>query len=327
MKILTPIHGWADIVLGFCGALVLLYPSHVHGQAVVREALSSFPADTCQLGYLNLAQLRTLPEYPQIRQRLLSRQLRDFQEFLRSVGTDPETDVDEVVLAWRGEATGSLGFLGIAEGRFQPDRVRQSFTQYRLPVREHAGLELYAFGSGEDTADLFFCFLSTTSAAFGRRQDLKALLDVRAGTHPALDSNSAFVSWEAELEGTAPQWGIATGKAAASYAATWLAAGEKLSVDPSVLLSPVQAVLYRIEWGSRLTAQVSILCQSSETAAALTQLLTMWRDSRQAAPAAVATLLQSLEVHTSGSRVELTASGPVEALDQILRGAASGPVP
>ena len=308
---------------------LVVFPALLSAQGLGREALAVFPADTQQLAYLNLAQLRSMPEYPQIRQRLLNRQLRDFQDFLRSAGTDPDKDVDEVALGWRGEAMGGAGSFGRAEGRFDPERIHKFFAQQQLPTRQYAGLELYAFGSGEDPADVFFAFLNSSSAAFGRLRDLKEILDVRAGTRPALDTNAAFVEWEAELEGSAPQWGVATGKAAANAAGPWLAAGAKVSADPSVMFSPVRAVLYRVDWGSGVTAHVSIVCQNSETAAALSALLTAWRDARPAsgtdqAPAAVSAFLQGLGIQASGSRVELTGAGPMEVVDQILRGSMGG---
>lgn len=316
------------------GALVatLFSPSLVRSQGVAREAMSNFPADTAQLAYLNLAQLRAMPEYPQIRQRLLNRQLRDFQDFLRSMGTDPDRDVDELMLGWRGEESGGASLFGRAEGRFDPERIHQFFQRQQLPSREYAGLDLYAFGSGADAADVFFAFLGPTSAAFGCLADLKALLDARAGIRPALDSNAAFVDWEAELEGTSPQWGIATGKAAANQAGPWLAAGGKLSVEASTLFGPVRAVLYRVDWGLGITTHVSIVCQDAEAATALAGLIILWRDSRQSSAdnptsAAIRALIQGLEVQASGSRVELTASGPMDAIDQVMRGSVSSSGP
>jgi len=324
----------AKVAPALGGALfsLMLFPAVLSGQGVARDALASFPADTQQLAYVNLAQLRSMAEYPQIRRRLLDRQLRDFQEFLRSTGTDPDKDVDEVVLGWRGEASGGAGFFGRAEGRFDPERVHRFFVQQQLPFRQYAGLELYAYGAGESPSDIFFAFFNSSSAAFGRLRDLKEILDVRAGGRPALDSNAAFVDWEAELEGSSPQWGIATGKAAASQAALWLAVGGKPSVDPGVMFSPVSAVLYRVDWGSAVTAHIAILCRDSDTAAAFSALLSTWRDSRQTSGAdatrsGITAFLQGLEIQANASRVELTASGPMEAIDEVLRGPMGGGVP
>lgn len=311
-------------------ACLLLFPALSSAQGAARDALACFPADAQQMVYLNLAQLRVLPEYPQIRQRLLNLRLRDFQDFLRYMGTDPDKDVDEVVMGWRGD--GSSGLFGWVAGRFEPERAHRYFTDQRLPIREYAGLELYAFGSGEDIADVYFVFFNSSSGAFGQRHELKELLDVRAGMRPALDSNAAFVDWEAELEGTSAQWGIATGKAAANQAGPWMAAGAKQAVDPSVLFGPVRAVLYRVDWGTPVTTHVSILCQSPETASAFSTLLGLWRDSRQTAatnplPSSVVSLLQGMDIQASGARVELTASGPMDAIAQIMRGSLGSNTP
>ncbi len=314
--------GPLGILFALWFAAILFFPSLLSGEAVAREALSNFPADTEQLVYSNLAELRTLPNYPRIRERLYTRQLSNFEDFLRSTGADPEKDVSEVALGWRGERLDAAGFFGLAEGRFDGERVRRFFAENQLPTREHAGFELYAFGSGEDSADLYFTFFSSSTAAFGRLSDLKAMIDVHTRAGPALDSKSTFVGWEAELEGSAPQWGIASGKAAARQAAPWLTTGGKASIDPAAFTRPVQTVLYRVTWDSGFSTHLTIVCESSESAAALVQLFTLWRSSQQAqaagSPPAVADFLRQMDVETNGSRLEMNVSGPIEALDKIL---------
>jgi hypothetical protein len=296
----------------------LFFPTLLSAQGIARDALSSFPADTQQLAYVNLAQLRGLADYPQIRQRLLNRQLRDFEDFLRSMGVDPEEDVDEVVLGWRGPSSGNSSFFGLACGRFRPDKTREFFTRNKLSSRQYSGLDLYAFGSGEGPGDLFFAFLTASLAAFGRLGDLKALLDVYAGTRLALESNSAFVSWEAELEGTAAQWGITTGKAVVNQVAPWLAGRAKLPTDLSSIASFVQTVLYRIDWESEFSAHISIVCHNPESASTLGQLLLLWKASTQATAAnaapATAAFIQTLDIEVNGPRVELRGSGSVEVI-------------
>lgn len=305
----------------------LLLPALARGQWLAREAMSSFPADTQQIAYLNLAQLRDMAEYPQMREFLLNRQFRDFQDFLKSLGVDSEKDVNEVVLGWRGVGTDRPGMVGRAEGHFDSEKVRRQMARLKMPIREYQGLELYAFGSGEDPTDMIFVFLSSSSAAFGRMRDLKELLDVRAGSRPALDTNAAFVAWEAELEGTSPQWGISTGKSASLQAGPWLAAGGKQMPDLATIFGPVQAVLYRMDWGGGVTTHASIVCQNDESANALAQLLTIFRGARPTAtakgvPEGLFVLLQGLEVRASGPRVELTTMAPFSVIEQLMRGGA-----
>ena len=309
-------------LLGFIIALLAATaPPTAHGQWLAREAMSSFPADTQQIAYINLAQIRGLAEYPQIRNYLMNRQFRDFQDFLRAVGIDSEKDISEVVLGWRGVGTDRPGMMGRAEGRFDTDKVRSQMNRLQMPIRQYQGYELFTFGSGSDPTDMVFVFFSSSSAAFGRTRDLKELLDVRATSQPALDSNAAFVAWEAELEGTAPQWGISVGKAASLQAGPWLAAGGKDLPDVSQLFGPVEAVLYRMDWGGGVTTHLSIVCQSEKSASTLGDFLSLLRTARGGGmPEGFLTILQGLDVQVSGPRVELTTMAPLSAIDQLMRG-------
>ena len=303
--------------------VLLFLPGLLCAQQVVRAGLASFPADTQQVAYLNLAQLRSSPDYPQIRQHVLYQQLRGFQLFLRSVGIDPEKDVDELILGWRGHALSGSGSFGLAAGRFEPDKVQQFFGKTQLPASSYAGYDLFAFGSGADPEDTFFTFLDSSLAAFGRLHDLKALLDVREGSADALETNQTLRGYETELEETAPQWGILSGKAAANAAVPWLAGGKKTTADMTAFLEPVQAVLYRVDWDGGFTAYISIICRTSQNAAGLLQLLNVLKSAQPVSASGGSSgppsLLQNLDARQNGVRLELSASGPADALDQILK--------
>lgn len=311
--------------LALCGVLSLFAPASAIAQEVAREALSLFPADTQQMAYVNLAQLRASPNYPRVRERLFSRQLLDFEDFFRSMGTDPEKDAEEVVLGWRGEPEDVSSHFALAQGRFQPDKVREFFASSQLPRQRYQEYDLYAFGSGEGPSDIYFTFLSSSSAIFGRLPDVKALLDVRAGSRPALDTNALFVSSEAELDETAPQWGISSARSAANQATPWLGSGRKHAPDLSALVGPVQAVLYRLEWENGFLAQISILCKDTDSANALAKVLNLVKAPRPTDTALSAsvmdTVIQEMDIQTNGSRVELRGSGPLEAMDQVLNAA------
>ncbi len=312
--------------LATMAAAICLFPALLAGQSSGRDALSMFPADTQEFAYSNLAQLRSQPDYQVIQTRLLNSQLQGFTDFLRSLGVDPDKDVDEVTLGWHGSPIDPSAYYGLASGRFDPGKVHDFFVQQNLPWQQYGGYDLYAYGSGSGARDLYFAFLSYSTAAFGRLGDLKTLLDVRAGSKPALDSKADFVKYEGELEGISPQWGIATGAAAANHAAPWLAGGGNLPFDPQSLLAPIRAVLYRIDWDSGFTMHMSVVCDSVQSASMLSRLITAWQSVGQAPDPnmnpALTNFVQGLQVTSDGSRVELTGSAPMEIVGQIL----SGPV-
>ena len=303
--------------------IALILPGPLCAQQATRSGLACFPTDTQQIAYTNLAQLRLSSDYPQIRRHVLYQQLAGFQELLHSIGIDPEKDIDEVLLGWRGESPSGSGSFGVAAGRFQPDKLREYFTKAQLPVQSYVGFDLFSFGSAADPETTLFTFLDPSLAVFGRMRDLKALLDVQQGSAASLETNQILQGYVAELDGTAPQWGILTGKAAGNVAAPWLAGNTKSTVDLTVFLQPVQAVLYRVDWDGGFTIHISVVCKTPQSAAGLFQLLNILKSAPVFSAAGGAPgpgpLIQNLDARQDGPRLELTASGPADALDQILK--------
>lgn len=308
---------WSVIV-----AVMVLFSVPIYAQNAAQDALATFPADTQQISYTNLAELRTVPQYPLIHSHLLSAPLQNLETLLRSAGVDPEKDVNELVLGWRGQVQDTTRFFGLAEGNFQPDQIHEFFAKSNLPIQRYSGYDLYAFGSGVSNVDLFFTFLDSSTAVFGRIGDLKVLLDVRNAERPPLNTNDDFRRWEGDLEGLAPQWGIATGQAAANEAIPWLTQGRKTAIDPNALFGSVKAVLYRVNWSGSVMAHLSLLCKDDAAANGFGQLFTLLQGAQPAVKSSVSpalsSLLQNMQIQVEGSRVNLEASASVSDLTQLL---------
>lgn len=309
--------------LGLAVFLMVL-PARLSAQELAREALACFPVGTQQLAYANLAQLRSLPNYRQLRSIIFNRQMQDLEEFLQPLGTDVEKDVDEVVVGWRGPGAEDPVFFGLAEGQFNPDQAQSLIAKEKLPTTLYAGYVLDAFGPGIDRNGLFFTFLDANLAAFGRLSDLKAVIDGYLGNRTALNSNSDFVNWEGQIEGSGPEWGITTGKGAAGLALPWLLpdAKGKENIDLSHILDSIKTVLYTTSWDTDFSVQISVICQDAGSASTLAQLLTLWRNAvstTSSPPSEANQFIQALEITPDGNRVELAGSGPADVLTQVLR--------
>jgi hypothetical protein len=200
-------------------------------------------------------------------------------------------------------------------------------VQQKLTWQQYGGYDLYAFGTGNARTDLYFSFLSYSAAAFGRLGDLKTMMDVRAGSKPALGSKADFAKYADELEGSSTQWGVATGAAAVSHAIPWLGAGGQVPIDPQSLMTPIKAVLYHIDWGNSFVMHITVMCDSVQSASMVAQLISAWQNIRQVPDSnttpAITSFIQGLQVTADGSRVELSGNAPVEVVGQIL----SGPPP
>jgi hypothetical protein len=302
----------------------LAFSSSLRAQDVGAEALSFFPPDTQQVAYADLSQLRTLPNYKQLREALFSSEMRSLEGFLQSMGSDPEENVNEVILGWRGSAMSMSDAFGLAEGTFDPAQLQSVAAKGNVPSRDYAGYRLIDYRAGSGTG-VFFTYLSSDLAAFGRLNDLEALIDDYAGKQLSLNSNSQFVNWEAELAGSGPQWGITTGAAATKIAAPWLGSTStsKSPFDLSALLKPVKAVLYTVNWSGDFTAQISIICDNSQNAQTLDRLVTIGQSALAAMSgmsASAQQFISRLQISTDGNRLELQGSGPPQLIGELVGG-------
>lgn len=302
-------------------ALLLIFIPSNYGlaQDISQTAMASFPADTQQIAYVNLAALRQLPNFGQISAALLNRQMLSFEEFLHSMESDPSKQVSEVAVGLRADGPQTL--FGLAAGEFDPDQVQKFIVRQKFPTEQYDGFTLDSFGGGLSPNGLFFTFVNPGLAAFGRLADLRALLDGYLGQRTTLSANKDFMNWVMQLDGSAPEWGITTGKAATSLAAPWLLSGSTQKLDLSSVLGPMKAVLYTANWDSGFTAQITAICQNAQSAGTLARLLSIWRDSatlRGPEPADVTEFIQSLQVSASGDEVQIFASGSPQVFLRLL---------
>jgi hypothetical protein len=303
--------------------LVLCFAPDIRAQGLGSEALTFFPADTQQIAYADLGQLRTLPDYKQLRQVLFSQEMRNLEGLLQSMGSDPEQDVDEAVLGWRTNAMSVSQAFGLAEGSFNPTQDQNSSATGVLRSRQYSGYALMEYRVGRSNG-VFFTYLSSDLAAFGQLGDVERLIDDYLGKQSSLNSNSEFINWEAELDGAGAQWGITTGAAAATVAAPWLGVNSKSEAGTLAgLFKGVKAVLYKVNWSGDFDAQISVVCDNSQDAQTLQRLLLLGQNALPAtagASAAVSQFVRALQISMDGNRLVLEGSGPPQLLSEILGG-------
>ena len=98
--------------------------------------------------------------------------------------------------------------------------------------------------------------------------------------------------------------------------------GGQKNVDLSSLGRSVRALLYRIQWDTGFSTQIYMVCNTPENAAGFSNLLGLLQQAAKqtASPGGVAmpSILQNIETHRDGARLELDVSGPPELLNQVL---------
>src|SRR5215831_9658927 len=199
----------------------LLVPRGANAQHLGNDTIALFPKNVGEFAYANLKQARSQKWFPQLQQQLLPERFRQFEKFLASAGVDPNTQVEE--LAWGlvaegvNDKTSGVGsdavptgeeVAGVAMGNYNPNSTEAFFKSQKLPTFVSHGFTMYAFGSGSGSSDLFFLFLDSNTAAFGHRNVLDKMLDVRYGGAEGLLRNDKMYSLINEANGSGVVWAV-----------------------------------------------------------------------------------------------------------------------
>jgi len=275
-------------MLAACAVLALLAATAKPSKAgsLSADTIALFPRDTGEFAYADLKKARTMKWFPALQEQMLPERFRQFEKFLASAGVDPNTQVEE--LAWglvpqsaakqegkamTGDVPESEQIVGIALGNFNPDSTEAYFKQQKLATSKSRGYTLFAFGSGVGPNDLFFFFIDSSKAAFGHKQLLEKMIEIRYGGEEGLLGNDKLYNLINEVNGSGVVWAVLD----ASY--TRLAMGQlapevQQFPEAAKLVQNMQSMIISATASSGLEAKFQAVCGSPEDANTLSQLMT-----------------------------------------------------
>jgi hypothetical protein len=297
-------------------------------QRVGPDTIALFPKNVGEFAYANLKQARSQKWFPQLQQQLLPERFRQFEKFLASAGVDPNTQVEE--LAWGlvaegvNEKNAGVGsdavptgeeVAGIAMGNYNPHSTEAFFKAQKLPTFNSHGFTMYAFGSGSGANDLFFLFLDSNTAAFGHRNVLEKMLDIRYGGAEGLLRNDKMYSLINEANGSGVVWAVLN-PAYTRLAVRQLAPQIQQFPEAQKLVTRMQNLILNIQASGGVDGKFQAICGSTDDANTLAQLMQLAlvyqqyqaKQQGQGQNQDLADLLSQAQVNPAGDRVVLRLS-------------------
>src|SRR5947209_17285874 len=272
--------------------LMLAMPKSSSAGSLGADTIALFPKDIGEFAYADLKKARVLPWFPQLQEQMLPDRFRQFEKFLASAGVDPNSQVEE--LAWGlvpdgmtpkddksgpGEPTGEQ-IVGIALGSYSPDSTEAYFKRQKLPTFKSHGYNLYAFGTGSGANDLFFFFLDSSKAAFGHRQLLEKMIDIRFGGDEGLLRNERLYPLINEANGTGLVWAVLN-PAYTRLAMHQLAPEVQQFPEAAKLVQRMDAMLITITASSGIEGKFQAECATPDDANTLSQLMQARSEERR----------------------------------------------
>jgi len=271
-----------------CAALLLLTAAAKPAKAgsLSADTIALFPKETGEFAYADLKKARTMKWYPALQEQMLPERFKQFEKFLASAGVDPNTQVDE--LAWglvaqsaakedgktaASDVPESEEIVGIALGTFNPDSTEAYFKQQKLATSKARGYTLFAFGSGAGPNDLFFFFIDSSKAAFGHKQLLEKMIEIRYGSEDGLLSNDKLFNLINEVNGSGVIWAVLD-PSYTRLAMAQLAPEVEQFPEAAKLVQNMQSMIISVTASSGLEGKFQAVCASPEDANTLSQLMT-----------------------------------------------------
>ncbi len=316
-------------------AVTLAVPRPARAGRLGADVIALFPKEVGEFAYVDLKKARSLKWFPQLQEQMIPERFRQFEKFLASAGVDPNSQVDE--LAWglvaeglnaKTEGVGSSAVptgeevVGVALGNYNPSSAEAYFKQQKLPTFKARAYTLYAFGTGSGPNDLFFFFLDSNTAAFGHREILEKMVEVRFGGEEGLLSNDKVFPLINEANGSGVVWAVLN-PAYTRLAMQQLAPEVEQFPEAAKLVSRMQNLIINVDASGSIDGKFQAVCGSTEDANTLGQLLQAGflykRYQAQKDNPELAQLLDQARVTPAGDRVTLRMSLSDDQMTSLIR--------
>jgi hypothetical protein len=136
-----------------------------------------------------------------LKNRVLPENLKAFETTLRSMGVNPDTDVEQLTfVSYRG-AKGTIRNFGIANGQFDSKKVVLRLKKKEKSTKYHDS-DLWSTDGG-----FLMTFLDDNTILFGETNSVKDGLDVRNGDQPGISSVPDMQQMITDAE-AGPVWSV-----------------------------------------------------------------------------------------------------------------------
>lgn len=282
------------------------------------EVIGIFPRDVAEFAVADLRQVRTLSWFPEFQKQVLPDQLRQFELFLASPGMGADSFVEQV--AWgvvpsssaprpSQGAKGSQETIIVALGQFSPESTDAYFRARKRKVVNILNYSLYPLGGGSGDGGSFVCFMNSTVAVLGGREELERVIGIDENEEPSLLSNSDLAPLISQANPHSVIWGVLSASNALMEMQQLIPLIAKLPQSQQ-LLSTVHAFTLEIDADRGTQSSFEAVCASSDdakTLAALLQAGLLYQSSHSGASIEeVSALLNQAKVGASGDRLDVT---------------------
>ncbi len=166
------------------------------------SARSCIPADLLQLISVDYRTIKDSPTAMAMKQQLMPDNIKEFEAALKSIGLDPEKDVDSLVFASFRSGKQGVKTIGVASGPFNMKKILKKMKLQNYKPKKYGNSQIYPMDGG-----FVMSFLDDSTLLFGDSTATHVALDTLGGTQLSLDTNGTMADMMSNVD-SFPVWSI-----------------------------------------------------------------------------------------------------------------------
>lgn len=244
----------------------LLLATMAYAMPLNSSARTCIPADLLQLISVDYRALKDSPTAMQLKDQLMPDNIKQFEAALKSIGIDPEKDVDTLTFAsFRAGKQGVRG-IGVAAGPFDMKTVIKKMKLQKYVPKKYNNSNLYPMDGG-----FVMSFLDDSTLLFGDSTAIRAALDTRDGQALSLDTNGNMADMMTSVD-SAPVWSILDQQGTQNMMRSALGDAAKIA-DYETIKKKILGSRYQMSFQSGVNFDLTVLTSDSMTAGTMSSLV------------------------------------------------------
>ncbi|MBZ5600217.1 MAG: hypothetical protein LAN83_18075 [Acidobacteriia bacterium] len=249
-----------------CFCIVFLCAVTAWAVPLGSSARTVIPSDVQQIISVDYRALRNSETAQALKQQVLPENLKEFEGALKSVGIDPEKDVDQLTFASYRTPKQGVRVVGIAQGTFPTKAFLKKMRLQKVKPVKVREASLWPMSSG-----MQMTFLDDNTLLFGDRSALQGALDARDGYSTGLDSNNQIADMIGSVD-SGMVWSVLDQQGTQNMMRSALGDASKLA-DYDTVKKRILGSRYTMDFSNGVNFDLSVLTSDSVTATTLSSLV------------------------------------------------------
>jgi hypothetical protein len=244
---------------------LLLSSLPVFASSLGTAARSVIPVDVQQIINVDYRRMKNSPTAMAMKDKVVPPNMKAFEDALKSVGVDPNRDLEQITLASFRTKTG-LDVVGIAQGQFPRDKLKLRLAKQKIKGEKESDVVLYPMSGG-----MTMTFLDDFTMLFGDKAAVQAALDARDNSGQSLNANGQITDMIASVD-SGTLWSVLDANGTQTMMKTVLGAAASLT-EYDTVKKKLLGSRYSMDFDHGVDFNLNVVTSDSVTAATLSSLM------------------------------------------------------